>query len=276
MDVFFKKRILTSIIMVPLLILLLLSPLPFIIVAVMLASIAGLYEYYEAVGLKEHKGLCFAGYIAAIIIPLAEFISIQAIQMLVYIFVLGLFVIMLACHKKVTLKHIGLIMMGLIYIPYFLSHIIYIRSMEFGIFYIWLVFIGACMTDTFAYFTGCSIGGKKLCPGISPKKTIAGAVGGVVGCGLSFLIFGLIVNYFFLGALDGNKMSLLLLFVLGLISAVISQIGDLTASVIQRQYGIKDFGSIFPGHGGILDRCDSIILVAPVIFLFLLKIGIMI
>lgn len=275
MDVSFKKRIITAIVIVPLLILLLLSPLPVIIAAVMIASIAGLYEYYEAVGLKEHKALCFAGYVAAIIIPLAEYISIHAIQMLVYLFVLALFVIMLAYHKKVTFNHIGMLMMGLIYIPYFLSHIIYIRSMDFGIFYIWLVFIGACMTDTFAYFTGCSIGGKKLCPGISPKKTVAGAIGGVVGCGLSFLAFGLIVNYFFAGFLDGNKMSLILLFLLGIISAVISQIGDLTASVIKRQYGIKDYGNIFPGHGGVLDRCDSIILVAPVIFLFLLKLGIM-
>lgn len=276
MDASLKKRVLTAVIIVPLLILLLLSPLPVIIAAVMIASIAGLTEYYNAVGLSEHKGLCAAGYIAAVIIPLAEFISVQAIQILVYLFVLALFTVMLVCHKKVTFTHVALLMMGLIYIPYFMSHIIYIRSMEYGRFYIWLVFIGACMTDTFAYFTGCTVGGRKLCPGISPKKTVSGAVGGVIGCGISFLAFGVIVNFFFGRFLDGRQMSLLLLFVMGLISAVISEIGDLTASVIKRQYGIKDFGNIFPGHGGILDRCDSIILVAPVVFLFLFKMGILV
>ena len=170
---------------------------------------------------------------------------------------------------------IASMVMGLIYIPYFLSHIIYIRNMEIGNIYIWLVFVGAFLTDTCAYFVGCTIGGKKLCPSISPKKTVAGAVGGVVGCGLSFILFGIIINNFFAGSLDGAKLSFEKLFVLGLMISVISQIGDLVASMLKRQCGIKDFGKLLPGHGGILDRCDSIILVAPAIFLFLLKIGIL-
>ena len=131
------------------------------------------------------------------------------------------------------------------------------------------------MTDSCAYFTGKAIGGRKLCPTISPKKTVSGAIGGVIGCGLSFILFGVIVNLFFSRHLNGNQLSLWLLFVLGLVSAVISEIGDLVASMIKRQYNIKDFGTLLPGHGGILDRCDSIILVAPTIFLFLIQFGIL-
>ena len=99
--------------------------------------------------------------------------------------------------------------------------------------------------------------------------------GGVIGCGLSFILFGVIVNVFFSRYLNGNQLSFWLLFVLGLVSAVISEIGDLVASMIKRQYNIKDFGTLLPGHGGILDRCDSIILVAPTIFLFLIQFGIL-
>lgn len=271
-----KKRLSTSFIIVPLLILLLLAPQPVIMIAVMGVSVIALYEFCHASGLTSNKKLCITGYIAAIIIPLAEFLSVQGIQLLMYLYVLALFILMLADSKKTTFNHIALLSMGLVYIPYFLSHIIYIRSLEYGIFYIWLVFLGACMTDTCAYFSGCLIGGKKLCPTISPKKTIAGAIGGVIGCGLSFIIFGLIVNTFFKNAIDGRQFSILLLFILGILSSIVSQIGDLVASVIKRQYGIKDYGDLLPGHGGILDRCDSIIMVAPVVFMFLIKVGILI
>lgn len=89
-----------------------------------------------------------------------------------------------------------------------------------------------------------------------------------------FLIFGLVINGFFSGTIGGQTLSLARLFLLGLISAVVSEIGDLIGSVIKRQYDIKDFGTLLPGHGGILDRCDSIITVAPMIFLFLTEIGI--
>ena len=148
--------------------------------------------------------------------------------------------------------------------------------MEFGRIFIWLVFIGAFVTDTCAYFVGKSVGRHKLCPNISPKKTVEGAIGGVLGAGVAFVLFGLIVNLVFGKYLGGGHLSLWLLFVLGIIAAVVSEIGDLTASAIKRQFNIKDFGTILPGHGGILDRCDSIILVAPTVFLFLYNVNIVV
>ncbi len=275
MDTSLKQRVLTAAIGLPLIVLLLFCPTPVVIGMVMAAALIGMYEFYGAVGLTQYKLLCGMGYLATVLIPLGAYFSLDTALALVYIYIVLLFVMMLGAHRKLTFQHLALLVMALIYIPYFLSHIIYIRRLELGNIYIWLVFLGAFMTDSCAYFTGKAIGGRKLCPNISPKKTVAGAIGGVVGCGLSFILFGVIVNLCFPSALGGSQLNLWLLFILGLIAAVVSEIGDLVASIIKRQYNIKDFGTLLPGHGGILDRCDSIILVAPTIFLFLLKIGIL-
>ncbi len=132
-------------------------------------------------------------------------------------------------------------------------------------------------TDTFAYFTGMAIGGKKLCPEISPKKTIAGAVGGIVGGIAASVIVFLLFDFY--GVFDSMKnvnvhalttnmnVSLAIYMVIGLVGAVVSEVGDLSASWIKRRAGIKDFGKIFPGHGGIMDRLDSILFVLPIIYL---------
>ena len=264
-----KMRVLTSVICAPILIIILLCPSILVTITVIVASMIGLYEYYKAVGLLAHRGLCAMGIVAAVIIPIGLMLSIQETLILVYVYVVALFLIMLIYNKRVKAADIAMLLLGIIYIPYFLSYIIHIRSMEFGRFFIWLVFIGAFSTDTCAYFAGRMFGRHKLCPDISPKKTVEGAIGGVVGAGIIFVLFGIVVNNVFAGFMCGLRFNLLLLFVLGLIAAVVSEIGDLVASSIKRQYDIKDFGNILPGHGGILDRCDSIILVAPTIFLFL-------
>lgn len=270
-----KQRVLTAAIGLPMIVLLLFCPVPIVIFMVMAAALIGMYEFYGAVGLLSNKSLCVMGYLGTLVIPLGIYLPLDTVLAIIYIYVLVLFVMLLAMHRQLHFSQLAMLLVGLLYIPYFLSHIIYIRNLEFGNIYIWLVFLGAFMTDSCAYFTGKAIGGRKLCPTISPKKTVSGAIGGVIGCGLSFILFGVIVNLFFSRHLNGNQLSLWLLFVLGLISAVISEIGDLVASMIKRQYNIKDFGTLLPGHGGILDRCDSIILVAPTIFLFLIQFGIL-
>ncbi len=275
MDASLKQRVLTAVICLPLLLALLFCPTPVIVLVVMAAALVGMQEYYQAIGIAEKRPLCLMGYLAAVVIPLGIYYLTDTALVLVYLYVVALFVLMLASKNQVTFRDIALLAMGLVYIPYFLSHIIYIRDLELGNVYIWLVFVGAFMTDTCAYFVGCSVGGRKLCPSISPKKTVAGAIGGTVGCGLSFILFGVVVNHFFAEALQGHQLNLWLLFLMGLVTSVVSQIGDLVASMLKRQCGIKDFGTLLPGHGGILDRCDSIIMVAPIIFLFLLKIGIL-
>ncbi len=266
-----KQRILTAVIALPLVLLVLFSPIPAVVLAVAAASLIGLYEYLKAVGIWDNKPLCIMGMLAAVLIPLCFRMSIGVIQTVLYLYVAALFVLMLIDHKRTTWTQLSYLAMGLVYIPYFLSHILFIRDMELGRFYIWLVFIGAFITDTCAYFVGCGIGKRKLCPTISPKKTVEGALGGIIGCGIGFLLFGVIANLGF----PQVSFSLWRLFVAGLLCAVISEVGDLVASMLKRQFAIKDFGNLLPGHGGILDRCDSIILVAPALFLILQQMGVL-
>ena len=136
-----------------------------------------------------------------------------------------------------------------------------VHKLEYGKFLIWFVVVGAFVTDSLAYFTGVFFGKHKLCPEISPKKTIEGAVGGLLGTAVVFVAMG-----YFYNAFSNADFNLIKLFIAGLITAAISQTGDLAASVIKREYKIKDYGNLLPGHGGILDRCDSLIFVAPVIY----------
>ena len=146
----------------------------------------------------------------------------------------------------------------LVYMLAALNAILYIRDYySNGQFLYLLIFMGAWITDIFAYFTGVFFGKHKLIEDVSPKKTIEGSIGGVVFCALFYVGYGAIIGHFF-----GVDVNLIFLGISGLILSVISQIGDLIMSVIKRHYGIKDFGKIFPGHGGVLDRFDSILAVS--------------
>ncbi len=139
-----------------------------------------------------------------------------------------------------------------------------INSDGAGLLYFVLLFNFACVTDIGAYFVGCSIGKHKLSPEISPKKTIEGAVGGVI-CS----ILGTIIICLIFGAILDTSINILLLALVTPVFSILGMFGDLFASVIKRYFGIKDYGNIMPGHGGVLDRTDSILLIAPALLIFL-------
>ncbi len=267
-----KTRIITALVCIPLLAAILLSPGYVICLAAVVVSVIGLYEFYGAVGLSDKKPLTAVGYISGVCIPICMYLKPWLIEHLptfcenasIYILILALFAVLLIFHKKIDIENVSLLLFGSIYIPYFLSHITAVRELPHGKFLIWLIFIGAFLTDTGAYFVGVFFGKHKLCPEISPKKTIEGAFGGILGGTGFYLIYGLILKHFFGLSVDFAELA-----VMGALVSVISQFGDLTASVIKRRYGIKDYGTLFPGHGGILDRCDSVILVAPAVYLML-------
>jgi len=147
-----------------------------------------------------------------------------------------------------------------------------IRGM-FGLWHVWLIFIVAWGCDTGAYFAGMTAyrlkktEPRKLAPSLSPKKTVVGAIGGVVTSAVLCVVYALILNGLGIWAYEGIMLVWLGLF--GAVGAVLGQVGDLAASGVKRAVGIKDFGKIMPGHGGVLDRFDSIIFVAPVTFLFI-------
>ena len=136
------------------------------------------------------------------------------------------------------------------------------RRFPNGVFLFLLVFFGAWLSDTFAFFTGKAIGKHKLCPEISPNKTVEGAVGGVVGDAVCFALYAFVIQKAFNAPAGIWRFALL-----GALLSVVGQLGDLFASSVKRYYGIKDFGNILPGHGGILDRFDSILSISCTLYL---------
>lgn len=136
-----------------------------------------------------------------------------------------------------------------------------VHSTKTGLYYLFLIFICAWMTDTGAYFSGRFFGKHKLAPSISPKKTVEGSVGGIICAMLGCIVLGLVATY-----INEASPNYWLLALVGLIGSCLAQLGDLIASLIKRTCGVKDFGNIMPGHGGALDRFDSVIMVSPFIY----------
>ena len=266
-----KTRLITAGIAVALLTIVLITDKIWLTIGVVLVAIVGVCELYAAAGLIKNKFLCTLGLIGSVLVCLGDMLDPHYVMSLVFIYFLLIFIAMLYNHKEITLENVALILFGNVYVAYFLTHIVLIRRLEgSGQYLVWLVFLGACAADTFAYFVGRAFGKHKMAPEISPHKTTEGAVGGIIGTGFSFLLFGAILAKYFNLHLDMTR-----LFILGILCAVVGEIGDLAASAIKRHYNIKDFGYIFPGHGGVLDRFDSILLVAPAVYLFINNVGLM-
>ena len=149
-----------------------------------------------------------------------------------------------------------------VYAPIMLAYLYLTRNLERGIYIVWLIFISSWICDTCAYAVGMLFGKHKLAPVLSPKKSIEGAVGGVAGAALSGFLYALALKN-----TGASQSDLLWVFpVICAVGAVISQVGDLAASAIKRNFGIKDYGKLIPGHGGIMDRFDSVIFTAPMIY----------
>lgn len=165
---------------------------------------------------------------------------------------------MMASHVKLTFDKIGMCFVAALVVPYLLTSLVRIHSLLLGRFYIFIPFIMAFLPDTGAYFVGRAFGRHKLAPVISPKKTVEGVVGGAVSGILGMMIYALILDFGF--ELNVNYIYAV---IYGVLAAVASVFGDLSFSVIKRQTGIKDFGNLIPGHGGVLDRLDSMVVVGP-------------
>ena len=179
---------------------------------------------------------------------------------------LYLFAVMTFSHGKVTLQHVGNALLTGFYIIAAFCAMSALRYRTAVGEYVYLIcFIGAWVTDTFAYFSGYLFGKHKLIPDVSPKKTVEGSIGGTLFCVLGMLLYGFIIQTISGGDVSANY---LVLGVSGLAIAVVSQVGDLLMSAIKRTYRIKDYGRLFPGHGGVLDRFDSVLAVALVLAVF--------
>jgi phosphatidate cytidylyltransferase len=277
-----KTRVITGFILFALLLIILFfGPVVFGI-SVFIFALVGIYEFYNAVSNVGYKPVRIVGYLSCLTILMVTFnngaldnqfaghyinlfksISYFSAGLFVIFFILFLFIVFL--HEKYNVNDIALTVFGIFYVMFLFSFLVLTRNLNNGIYYIWFVFIGAWGTDISAYFTGKLIGKRKILPAISPKKTVEGTIGGIVGCSILTAGYSILLVRMGIISWDVSVVSFILL---GLINGIISQVGDWGASAIKRHSNIKDYGTIFPGHGGVLDRFDSILFVAPIVYFF--------
>jgi len=239
-------------------------------IAVAILSLIASLEMAGALGMKKRYQFLIPSLLYAAVLPMiTHFVREEPKSFILYAALVTVFY-MLVCfaaavfsNGKIPFSLIAQQLLGTIYATAGLSAVAFLRILPDGAYVFGLVFVGAWVTDTMAYFTGVLLGKHKLCPAISPKKTIEGSIGGIVFCILGFILYALIMNKAF-----GLVPNYLVLGIAGALSSFVSQIGDLTASLIKREHGVKDFGKLMPGHGGVLDRFDSIIAVAALLVLF--------
>lgn len=240
------------------------SSTPVLPIAMAIVAVVCLYEIFKCVGMHKRVAVVLPPYLFALVSPFLIRYMESRVQfamiafMAAALYLLYLFPLIIWSHGKLSFGETLTSYALTVYIIGALLSILYIRDFQENGKYIYLlIFIGAWVTDVFAYFTGFLFGRHKLIEDVSPKKTIEGSIGGIAFCALGFAILGLVVDHCF-----GQNANILFLIIAGVIVSVISQIGDLIMSVVKRHYGIKDYGRIFPGHGGMLDRFDSILAVS--------------
>lgn len=256
-----KIRIIAAVALLPLLLVVVLL-LPGVCTAVLvgLMGAVGAYELMMGTNLAKEIRLVIYSAVAALLVPIWCYYGMPHIWGLLgmLVFVCLLFGELLLSKAKLPVRSIALSIVAGLLIPFFLSALVRLHHQDHGKFYILIPFVLAFLSDTGAYFAGCAFGKHKLAPIISPKKTVEGLVGGVLGAIAGMELFCLIVHFGF--RLEVNYLYAVIYGAIGSLAAVF---GDLCFSAIKRQTGIKDYGNLIPGHGGILDRFDSMTLVAP-------------
>lgn len=272
-------RILTAAVAIPLLlvVVLLLPPVATAIVFALACMIAA-YEMLWRTGILKHKRIVVYTALMAASTVMWSWCRVCGVLsenglwlwLLTGVFLYGcaLFCELLAAHSKLPFSSLCVaIFIGMIY-PFFIGALVRLRGMEDGKFYILVAFLISMIADSGAYFVGRAWGKHKLAPVVSPKKTVEGAVGGVIVNILGMLLYTLILNKCF----GFTQVNYFYAAIYGVVGAFGSMLGDLTFSVVKRQVGIKDYGNLFPGHGGVLDRFDSTMICAPVAEILILLI----
>ena len=225
-------------------------------------SLIGMQELYKAMEVRQGSFnlLEVGGYLCAVLYYAGLLLAFERFGMMavVFAFLIIMFIYVFS-YPKYQAGQIMAAYFGFVYVAVMLSFVYLTRELPDGVFIVWLIFLCSWGCDTCAYCVGMLIGKHKMAPVLSPKKSVEGAIGGVVGAAL--------LGAAYAAAVDGPALEYAVICAAG---ALISMVGDLAASAIKRNQGIKDYGNLIPGHGGILDRFDSMIFTAPVIY-FLAK-----
>ena len=254
----FKTRLISGIILVIIALATIISGSWILFFTLLAVSLIGMRELYKVMKVSdEHVTVLeLVGYLGAVLYYIAmkadfgnygTMAIINSMILILFVYVFG--------YPKYHAEQVMAAFFGVVYVAVMLSFIYLTRSLPDGKFLVWLIFLCSWGCDTCAYCVGMLIGKHKMAPVLSPKKSIEGAVGGVAGAALLGVIYA--------AATQGKMAEYALICAVG---ALISMVGDLAASAIKRNQNIKDYGKLIPGHGGILDRFDSVIITAPVIY----------
>ena len=260
------KRITSGLLGFPLVVIIFLIGNKYIVdVLLTIVAILAIDEYFKAVS-KICKPIKWVGYLSCISISLIHVIPPENLNIVITLSIptilLILFSTVIATDMKTNFKDVAYTFLGIFYIVFFTMFIAFINGMKDGNILVWYVIIAAWGTDIFAYFIGKHFGKHKFSK-VSPKKSIEGCIAGTIGAVVMMLIYTYFANTYW-----GVSYSYGYIALIGVILSLIGQIGDFTASSIKRYVDIKDFSNLIPGHGGMLDRIDSLLFLAPFAYAF--------
>lgn len=261
----FRARLISGIVLVILALAVILTGGPVLAAVLAAISVIGMNELYRAVKVEDGRfsPLAMVGYLGCISYYILVFSGLTAYTMTVLIAFMILFMaVYVFTYPRYHVNQVTAAFFGVVYVAVMLSCIYQLRIMENGKYLVWLIFLASWGCDTCAYCVGMLIGKHKMSPKLSPKKSVEGAVGGVAGAAL----LGAVYAYAVSGPMGGKPGYIPVFALICAVGGLISMVGDLAASAIKRNYDIKDYGKLIPGHGGILDRFDSVIFIAPVIY----------
>lgn len=263
----FKTRLLSGILLVILALVTIIAGGSVLFLTMLVISLIGMTELYKVFKI-EKTVLGYCGYVFAFLyydmlywLPELPGEGRDWMMGLFMALVICLMAVMVFSYPKYHASQMIAAFFGVFYVAVMLSYIYQIRILPGGAFTVWLVFVCSWGCDTCAYCVGMLIGKHKMAPVLSPKKSVEGGIGGIVGAALIGVLYALAINHWGNAGVDVLRFA-----IIGAAGGAISQIGDLGASAIKRNYDIKDYGKLIPGHGGILDRFDSVIFTAPIIY----------
>lgn len=259
-----KQRLISSFFAIILLVVVLIFNTYVFDAAVTIIATMGVFEVVSALGLSQYKKMTLISLLMPLVLMLLSYIAWEFAFIVVFLFLAAFMLVMLFDHERYSFSKVAVFFTVSVLVSITFIHVSFTRHLDYGLLNVFVIFIGSWITDTCAYFTGFAIGKHKLAPSISPKKTIEGSLGGIIGVTVILAVYAAVM-----GNIMNITVNITSAICAGLLCGFISQFGDLCASIIKRENNIKDFGNIMPGHGGVMDRFDSFIFVAPVIYYFL-------
>ncbi len=262
----FWVRLRSGIILMAVAIVMLVLGGPVMFAGTLAISLIGMSELYRILQFDRQMPAIVSYLAAGVYFSLIYLGHTEWLMLTLVAYLLVLLAVYVFSYPRYTAPQVMMAFFGIFYVAVMISYMYQIRNLENGVHLVWLVFISSWGCDTCAYCAGMLFGKHKMAPVLSPKKSVEGAIGGILGAALIGLIYALI----FRGYLTIFRNPMISLALIGAVGGAISMVGDLAASAIKRYYDIKDYGTLIPGHGGILDRFDSVIITAPLVYYLIL------